>query len=119
MTTAQDQANLPEEQVFKKVLKDGIGNVIYFGIACAVIAMIGSYYWKIGIVLAAIFGLVALLSIIQALVSVVAGIAEIIMKSRSGDTMDLKWIAGGLAVRIIEEGIIIIYILYLYHVFYK
>lgn len=57
--------DLTHKEVFQKIGPDAIKNIIWFGLATAVIVVISKVSWWIGVILAGIYAIVAILDILR------------------------------------------------------
>ena len=112
--------------VFNKVLKDAIKNIIFYGIGTVVIVFIGNtlHLRFLGIIIAGIFTFIILLSLVPFLISFVAdliGIPLAIFERIKGNRNALKeksYLTAGTIVLFIENAVCLLYVFYLYKTFF-
>jgi|GEM_PF-5573369 len=114
------------KKVFKKVFKDAILNVIFYGLGAMVIAFVGnSLGWRtMAIILGGIFALIVLLSLVPFVISLVVGLIAIpitIKEASGGNTEAVRvqtYLWSGTFIQLIENTICVLYVLYLYKAFF-
>jgi hypothetical protein len=117
---------LTDREIFAKVWRDSIKNVLWYGAQVIVIAVIGAFVsWWVGIALWAICGLVLIAGGIQTLFVALLGIILIpwtIYESLKGREVDGKGqlhLAAGQVIQLIEMGVYACYFYWLYTIFFK
>ncbi len=114
------------KNVFKKVLNDGIKNIIFYGVGAVVIAFIGNALGLriIGLILAFGFVITVLISLVPFLIAFIAGLVgtvTAISSIVSGDKEAIKehgYLWAGTLVQLVENAACLYYVLYLYRAFY-
>jgi hypothetical protein len=114
------------KDVFTKVLKDAIKNIVFYGIGALVIAFIGNAlsFRIFGIILAGLFAFIVLLSLIPFLFSFIAGLVagiSAIVEAARGNKKELNkqgYLWAGTIVQLVENTICLLYVLYLYKAFF-
>ena len=120
-------ANNQSKEVFQKVFKDAILNVVVYGLGAIVIAFVTSYLgWRtIGLMLGGIFALIVLLSLVPFIISFIAGLIAIplTVKEALGGNTDAghmqKYLWAGTIIQLVENTICVLYALYLYNLFFN
>ena len=112
------------KKVFKKVLSDTIKNIIFYGIIVIVIAFIGNALGlrTIGLVLAGVFTIIAVLNLFPFLVSLTLtpiGSAMALKGREKEEINKQKHLAFGTLILLIENSVNMLYVLYLYNAFFN
>jgi hypothetical protein len=104
---------------FRKLAWDSVKNVIFFGIASAVIFEIGSHVRWLGLVLFGLYTVMLVLSIVQNILSALCGVFIFIFKAitLTYGTKNLWWDLIN-AVQLADDGFCILYFVILYRHFF-
>ena len=126
MVSPADAASMSGRQIFFKILSDSVANILWYGAAAVVIAIIGkAIWWWAGIVLFGVFALILLASSAQTFFTTILGIAMIPMaiyekiKGRSGEGAEQVWLGRAQIIQLIELAILVGYTYWLYKMFFK
>lgn len=119
-------ANNQSKEVFQKVFKDAILNVVVYGLGAIVIAFVTSYLgWRtIGLILAGIFTLIVLFSLVSFVISFIAGLIAIPLAAKEtlGGNTDAvrveRYLWAGTIIQLVENTFCVLYVLYLYKLFF-
>lgn len=114
------------KNVFKKVLKDSIGNIVFYGLGTLAIAFIGNALGLriIALIMAGIFTAIVAISFfpfIFSFIMAIIGLFTSIAEANSGNYDPLKkqgYLWAGSFVQLIENAIFIYYLSYLYNAFF-
>ena len=118
--------DMQAKDVFKKVLKDSISNIIFYGIGTLIIAFIGNAIGLriVALILAGIFVVIVAISLIPFLISFFIGIIGLfvsIAEAKKGDDESIKkqgYLWAGTLAQLVENLIFLCYIYYLYNAFF-
>jgi small-conductance mechanosensitive channel len=118
--------DMQAKDVFKKVLKDSIRNIIFYGIGTLAIAFIGNAIGLriVALIMAGIFVVIVAISLIPFLISFFVGIIGLfasIAETNKGNYEPLKkqgYLWAGTLVQLVENLVCLYYISYLYNAFF-
>ncbi|HEV7736027.1 MAG TPA: hypothetical protein VGO47_01460 [Chlamydiales bacterium] len=115
---------IDDRDVFFKVLKDSIGNIVWYGCGALVVALVGKIVWIAGVVLFGVFGLILAVSAVHSLISVVLSIVMIpvtIYEKVRGGSLRLReqlYLNAASLIQLTELAILSAYAIGLYRIFF-
>lgn len=117
-------AEMSGREVFARVLRDSISNILWYGAGTVVIVLLGSLSWWLGIVLAGLLAAIVLVSVIQTGAVSILGLVTIPLainerrNRRHVDWAEQVYLAIANIVQILEMAVLITYVYVLYRVFF-
>ncbi len=124
MAFSLNPALMDDRDVFFKILWDSIGNVLWYGAATAVIAVIGKIFWWAGVVLFGLFVIILIVSFLQTLIVTILGIVSTTLaiyeklKDRSLHAREQLYLGAANIIQLVELTIFAGYMVGLYKVFF-
>jgi Cu/Ag efflux pump CusA len=121
-----DDPDFDDRALFFHILKEAVSNVLWYGAATIVIFLVAVFLWRwLAISLFAIFALIMVFSIFQAVGSVVLSIVSIPLsiyeklKGRSGRAREQFWLNAASIVQALELFVLGNYCFWLFRVLFK
>ena len=117
---------MDSKEVFNKVFSDAIVNFIFYGFGVAVIVFINNIlkWHTLAIILAAVFAIIVLISLVPFLISLIMGIIAIpiVIKEKSAGNIEVirnqLWLWAGSIVQLVENTIFVYMVYYLYKILF-
>jgi len=119
-----DLSSMDDRDIFFTVLRNSIGNVIWYGIAAIVIVLIGRISWWLGVILFAMFVLVSIIGILQTIFVTLLGVVMIPFsiyehfKGRTARGREQLYLGAGNLIQLLEVLIFAGYIFWLFKRFF-
>jgi hypothetical protein len=110
---------MSDKEILYQVINNTIKNIVFYGIVVGIIALIGSWFWWVGIVLAVIFIVFLVLSIVHSVMVTGMGVMLWVMKLVGKKVPPQTWhLEVANIVFLFEFFVLMAYGVFLYHWFF-